>query len=77
MVLFCYQTLTDKNKHYKSRLEKEEVTKRQQMKILCKTQETQLQEKDNLISNLRSIIEEHEEQILDMEKKINGKLRDI
>jgi hypothetical protein len=33
----------------------------------------QLQEKDNLISNLRSIIEEHEEQILDMEKKINGR----
>ena len=43
------------------------------MKILCKSQETQLQEKDNLISNLRSIIEEHEEQILDMEKKINGR----
>ena len=76
-LLFKIKTLTDKNKQYKSRLEKEEVTKRQQMKILCKSQETQLQEKDNLISNLRSIIEEHEEQILDMEKKINGNMNQV
>ncbi|CAG2246937.1 KIFC2_3 [Mytilus edulis] len=71
-LLFKIKTLTDKNKHYKSRLEKEELTKRQQMKILCKSQETQLQEKDNLIGNLQSIIEEHEEQLVDMEHKING-----
>ncbi|XP_071177093.1 kinesin-like protein KIFC3 isoform X1 [Mytilus edulis] len=76
-LLFKIKTLTDKNKHYKSRLEKEELTKRQQMKILCKSQETQLQEKDNLIDNLQSIIEEHEEQLVDMEHKINGNMNTI
>ena len=67
------QTLTDKNKTYKQKLEKEETTKRQHMKILCKTQEIKILEKDNLIGNLESMVEELEIQILQLGQNVNGK----
>ncbi|XP_021358280.1 kinesin-like protein KIFC3 isoform X2 [Mizuhopecten yessoensis] len=67
-LLFKVKTLTDKTKHYKSRLEREESTKRQHMKILCKTQETQLQEKENLISNLQGLLEENEARVQQLEQ---------
>ncbi|XP_069113930.1 kinesin-like protein KIFC3 isoform X2 [Argopecten irradians] len=67
-LLFKVKTLTDKTKHYKLRLEREESTKRQHMKILCKTQETQLQEKENLITNLQGLLEENEARVQQLEQ---------
>ena len=43
------------------------------MKILCKTQEIKILEKDNLIGNLESMVEELEIQILQLGQNVNGK----
>ena len=67
------QNLSEKNRKYKQKLEKEELTKRQQMRILCKTQEINLMEKEKLIENLQGLVEEQENRILDMEQSINGR----
>jgi hypothetical protein len=64
--------LSSKNKKYKQKLEKEEVTKKQQMKILCKTQEISLLEKDKLIGSLQGLVDEQENRILELEQGING-----
>ena len=65
--------MSEKNRKYKQKLEKEELTKRQQMRILCKTQEINLMEKEKLIENLQGLVEEQENRILDMEQSINGR----
>ena len=62
------QNCKDKIRHYKSRLEREENNKRQQLKILRKSHETQIQEKEQLVDNLQAIIEEQEERIKDLEE---------
>ena len=72
-VKFILQNLSEKNRKYKQKLEKEELTKRQQMRILCKTQEINLMEKEKLIENLQGLVEEQENRILDMEQSINGR----
>ncbi|XP_062583545.1 kinesin-like protein KIFC3 isoform X2 [Saccostrea cucullata] len=71
-LLFTIRNLSEKNKKYKNKLEKEEMTKRQQMRILCKTQEINLMEKDKLIGNLQSLVEDQENRILELEQSING-----
>lgn len=73
MCEFCLQNLSEKNKKYKQKLEKEEMTKRQQMRILCKTQEINLMEKDKLIGNLQSLVEEQEGRLMEAETAVNGK----
>ncbi|XP_060552908.1 protein Daple-like, partial [Ruditapes philippinarum] len=60
----------DKIRHYKSRLEREESNKRQQLKILRKTHEVQMHEKDQLVDNLQSIISEQEEKIKELEDNV-------
>lgn len=67
------QNLSEKNKKYKQKLEKEEMTKRQQMRILCKTQEINLMEKDKLIGNLQSLVEEQEGRLVEAETATNSK----
>lgn len=47
--------------------------KRQQMRILCKTQEINLMEKDKLIGNLQSLVEEQEGRLVEAETATNGK----
>ena len=59
-LLFRIKSLTDKNKHYQHRIDKEESSKKQQIKIIKKTHETHLQEKQNLIKDLEDVIEELE-----------------
>lgn len=72
-IQFWLQNLSEKNKKYKHKLEKEEMTKRQQMRILCKTQEINLMEKDKLIGNLQSLVEEQEGRLVEAETATNGK----
>ncbi|XP_053402690.1 kinesin-like protein KIFC3 [Mercenaria mercenaria] len=60
----------DKIRHYKSRLEREENNKRQQLKILRKTHEVQIQEKEQLVDNLQAIITEQEERIKELEDNV-------
>lgn len=62
------QNCKDKIRHYKTRLEREENNKRQQLKILRKTHETQLQEKEQLVDNLQAIIVEQDERIKELEE---------
>uniref|UniRef100_A0A8W8KDR6 Kinesin-like protein n=1 Tax=Magallana gigas TaxID=29159 RepID=A0A8W8KDR6_MAGGI len=71
-LLFTIRNLSEKNKKYKQKLEKEEMTKRQQMRILCKTQEINLMEKDKLIGNLQSLVEEQEGRLVEAETATNG-----
>lgn len=71
-LLFTIRNLSEKNKKYKQKLEKEEMTKRQQMRILCKTQEINLMEKDKLIGNLQSLVEEQEGRLMEAETAVNG-----
>lgn len=47
--------------------------KRQQMRILCKTQEINLMEKDKLIGNLQSLVEEQEGRLVEAETATNSK----
>lgn len=71
-LLFTIRNLSEKNKKYKQKLEKEEMTKRQQMRILCKTQEINLMEKDKLIGNLQSLVEEQEGRLVEAETATNS-----
>ncbi|KAL5022914.1 hypothetical protein ScPMuIL_002069 [Solemya velum] len=71
-LMFRIKTLSDRTKHYKTKLEKDDAAKKQQIKILRKTQETQLFEKDTLINNLQSLAEEQEDRILQLEMMVNG-----
>lgn len=66
--------MNDKNKIYKSRLEREEMNKKQQLKILRRTHDAQLSEKAKLITNLEAIIDEHEVKVFSLEAKAKGKV---
>ena len=55
-----FQMLSDKNKSYKMKLDKEETSKRQQLKIMRRTHEAHMQEMQNLINNLQDVVEEYE-----------------
>jgi len=57
------QTLSDKTKTYRARLEKEEASKKQQLKIMKRTHEAYVQEKETLIRNLEEIADEQEQRI--------------
>lgn len=43
------------------------------MRILCKTQEINLMEKDKLIGNLQSLVEEQEGRLVEAETATNSK----
>ncbi|KAL4234031.1 microtubule motor [Mactra antiquata] len=76
--LLVIKSHKDMIRHYKSRLEKEECTKKQQLKIMKKIYEDQIEEKDTLIDNINSIIQEQEERIKELEDGIctpRGKTR--
>eukprot|EP00058_Branchiostoma_floridae_P015095 XP_002600583.1 hypothetical protein BRAFLDRAFT_101637 [Branchiostoma floridae] len=66
------KSLQDKNKQYESRLRKEEENKKQQIKIMRKTQGHNLQEKQDLINNLQDVIDEQETRIFEMEAEKRG-----
>ena len=67
-----FQNCKDKIRQYKTRLEREETTKKQQLKIMRKTHEVQIQEKEKLINNLQGLLDEQEEIIKDLEDGKNG-----
>ncbi len=66
------QTLTDKNKTYKNRLEREETSKKQQLKIMRRTHEAHQQEKQTLITTLEEIVEEQEHKVAQLESQLRG-----
>ncbi|KAK3600577.1 hypothetical protein CHS0354_020969 [Potamilus streckersoni] len=71
-LLLLVKSHRDKVRQYKSKLEREENNKRQQLKILKKNYDITIQEKDNLISNLQSLAEEQENKILELEQRLLG-----
>ncbi|XP_071092118.1 kinesin-like protein KIFC3 [Haliotis cracherodii] len=73
-LLLQVKTLTDKNKHYRSTLTKEENSKKQQLGILRKTHQTQLEEKDDLIQTLKELLEEHESRIEQLGRDVQGNI---
>lgn len=66
--------MTDSCRDYKSRLEKEETTRRQQVKILQKAHEDQIKEKEQVIVNLRDEIEENEGRMRELQELCQGRL---
>ncbi|KAH3772055.1 hypothetical protein DPMN_173387 [Dreissena polymorpha] len=66
--LLLIKNCKEKNRLYKARLEREETTKRQQLRILRKTHESQLQEKEQFIATLQAIVNEQEERIRELEE---------
>ncbi|XP_070574041.1 kinesin-like protein KIFC3 isoform X3 [Ptychodera flava] len=71
-LMFRIKMLTDNNKQYKTRLTKEETSKKQQIRIMRKTHEAHLDEKRELIKSLQDIIEEQESKIFDLEAELKG-----
>ncbi|XP_050399576.1 kinesin-like protein KIFC3 isoform X2 [Patella vulgata] len=73
-LLLKIKNLTDKNKVYKTQLEKDDLSQKQLQKILQKSHETQLAERETLLTNLQEIIAEHETKILSLEEQIHGNI---
>ncbi len=71
---WLFQILTEKNRHYKARLEKEEAAKQKHIQILRKTHEVHLQENRHLIQNLEDIISEQAQQITVLKAEDKGQL---
>ena len=69
-----FQTLTERSKSYKQRLEREETTRRTQMRIMRKQHEAHLAEKQTLIRNLEDVIEEQEANIAALNSHIKGEM---
>ena len=67
------QTYRENARKYRSRCEKEQRSKVQQIKIMRKTHESHLKEKRQLIRNLQDIIEEQEIRISELEGEVTGK----
>ena len=70
--LSLFQNFRDNAKKYRSRCEKEQANKWQQIKIMRKTHESHLNEKRQLIRNLQDIIEEQEGRIFELESELKG-----
>ena len=75
-LLFQIRTLQEKAKLYKAKLEREESNKRQQLKIMCKTQEANLKEKEITMENLKAFLKDQECYILKLEGKSNKNIDD-
>ena len=71
-ICFPSQTLNDKNKVYCQRVKREEVNKKQQLKIIRLTHEAHLSEKQMLITNLEAIVDEQEARIFHQEAMLKG-----
>ncbi|XP_074646224.1 kinesin-like protein KIFC3 [Tubulanus polymorphus] len=69
-LLFRIKTLTDKCKQYKQKLTREEFTKKQQIKIMRKSHEVNLEEKQGMIAHLEELLEEQETKIGELEKQL-------
>ena len=63
----------DKNKSYRAKLEKDEASKKQQLKIVSRTHQLALQEKERLIKSLEDLTVEQESKIAELEARIKGK----
>lgn len=61
--------LSDKTASYRARLNKSEQNKKSQMKILKKTHEVFIEQKDKLITELKEILSEHEKALQAQEGK--------
>ncbi|XP_028405341.1 kinesin-like protein KIFC3 [Dendronephthya gigantea] len=59
-LLLKLKALTDKTASYKSRLNKTEQNKKSQMKIMKRTHEVFIEQKDKLITDLQEMLSEHE-----------------
>ena len=70
--IFHFQTYRENARKYRSRCEKEQRSKAQQIKIMRKTHESHLEEKRQLIRNLQDIIEEQETRIFELEGELKG-----
>ncbi|XP_052818548.1 kinesin-like protein KIFC3 isoform X2 [Mya arenaria] len=68
--LLLIKNCKEKIRKYETRLEREETSKRQQLKIIRKTHEDQQQEKTQLIDTLQAIVNEQEERIRELEEGI-------
>ena len=69
------QTLSERSRLYKQRLERQEASRKQQMRIMRKTHEAHLAEKQLLVRNLEDLIEEQEAKINSLEQqRKTGKL---
>ena len=61
--------LSDKTASYRARLNKSEQNKKSQMKIMKKTHEIVIEQKDKLITDLQEILSEHEKALASQEGK--------
>ncbi|XP_072024813.1 kinesin-like protein KIFC3 [Amphiura filiformis] len=71
-LLLKVKTYRENARKYRSRCEKEQRSKAQQIKIMRKTHESHLEEKRQLIRNLQDIIEEQETRIFELEGELKG-----
>ena len=61
--VWYFQTLTEHSRQYQRRLEREENSRRTQLRILRKTHDTHLQEKLQLINSLEKVICQQENRL--------------
>ncbi|XP_033117249.1 kinesin-like protein KIFC3 [Anneissia japonica] len=72
-LLLKVKNFRESTKKYKSRCEKEQNSKWQQIKIMRKTHETHLDDKRSVIKNLQDVIEEQETRIYELEGEVKDK----
>ena len=68
-LLLKLKMLSDKTASYRARLNKSEQNKKSQMKIMKKTHEVFIEQKDKLITDLQEILSEHEKALASQEGK--------
>ena len=71
---FVFQNLSERNKRYRSQIEQQEASRREQQRISKKVHETQLAEKDELIRNIQDLLAGHEAKLEQQDKQLQGEL---
>ena len=71
-LLPLFQEKSDKINSYRRELERTQEAKRNQLKIMKKTYETHLNEKEETIQSLHEIIEEQDNKIIELHSKMIG-----
>ena len=69
-----FQNLSERNKRYRSQIEQQEASRREQTRISKKVHETQLAEKDELIRNIQDLLAGHEAKLEQQDKQLQGEL---
>ena len=69
-----FQNLSERNKRYRSQIEQQEASRREQQRIFKKVHETQLAEKDELIRNIQDLLAGHEAKLEQQDKQLQGEL---